>query len=88
MLSQIGIDVPRLAFSHTLHYEIGIFEIQMTLLFHPRNSHCIYVDQKADPKISQAVLGIVNCYQEIFLQVSNLFKRKVLLYEMGGITKF
>ena len=74
MLSQIGIDVPRLAFSHTLHYEIGIFEIQMTLLFHPRNSHCIYVDQKADPKVFQAVKGIVNCYNERFLQVNSLVK--------------
>ena len=38
-------------------------------MYHPRNSHCIYIDQKANPKVFEAVNAIVNCYRQIFLQV-------------------
>ena len=61
---------PLLGMSHTVHKEIGIFEMMMSLFYHPRNSHCIFIDQKADTKVFQAVEGIVKCYREIFLQVA------------------
>ena len=43
--------------------------MQLSLMYHPRNSHCIYIDQKANPKVFEAVNAIVNCYRQIFLQV-------------------
>jgi hypothetical protein len=37
--------------------------------FRPYNSHCIFIDAKADAKVFKAVEAIVRCYREIFLQV-------------------
>ena len=61
-----------LAFSHMVHQDVGIFEIFLSLSFYPSNSHCVYIDAKADKKVFDAVNGIVNCYNEVILKVSNL----------------
>ena len=63
---------PKIGMSHTVHKEIGVFEMMMSLIYHPRNSHCIYIDQKAEVKVFEAVNGIVNCYKEKFLKVINV----------------
>ena len=68
-LFQINESFPKIAMSHTVHKEIGIFEMMMSLFYHPQNSHCIYIDQKAYYKVFEAVNGIVKCYKEKFLQV-------------------
>ena len=43
----------------------------MSLLYHPRNSHCIYIDQKATQEVYDAVNAIAHCYREIYLKVMN-----------------
>jgi hypothetical protein len=55
-----------------MYHSVGLFELQMALMYRPRNSHCIYVDRKADKKVLQATASIVECYREIFLKV-NIF---------------
>ena len=81
ILAQMNDSHPKLAISHTVHKEIGIFEMMMSLFYHPRNSHCFFIDQKADPKVFKAVNGIVKCYREIFHQVTwdDLFIRQITL---------
>ena len=63
------LEIP-LAFSHLVHHDAGIFEVFMATAYHPKNSHCIYLDAKADEKVEQAVIGIVNCYKEKYLKAS------------------
>ena len=55
-----------------VHKDVGIFEVMMSTMFHPSNSHCVYIDAKADKKVFQAVNGIVNCYKDVFLNVSKI----------------
>jgi hypothetical protein len=57
-----------------MYHSVGLFELQMALMYRPRNSHCVYVDRKADPKVLQAATAIVECYRETFLKV------KILLF--------
>ena len=66
------LEIP-LAFSHLVHHDAGIFEVFMATAYHPKNSHCIYLDAKADEKVKQAVIGIINCYQEKYLKASIFF---------------
>jgi hypothetical protein len=66
----INESLPTLAFSHLMYHSVGLFELQMALMYRPRNSHCIYVDRKANKKVIQAVTSIVQCYREEFLSVS------------------
>ena len=63
------LEIP-LAFSHLVHRDAGIFEVFMATAYHPKNSHCIYLDAKADEKVKEAVIGIVNCYKEKYLKAS------------------
>ena len=58
-----------LAFSHVIHHDVGIFEVFMSMAYHPKNSHCIYIDAKADTKVFEAVNALVTCYREQFLTV-------------------
>jgi len=49
-LNNLQVSFP-LAFSHLLHQDIGIFEVFMATAYQPKNSHCIYIDAKADDKV-------------------------------------
>jgi hypothetical protein len=52
-----------------IHRDVGIFEMFLASAYHPRNSHCVYIDAKADENVFRAVDGIVKCYKEVFLKV-------------------
>ena len=66
-----------------MHTQIGIFELQMSMLYNARNSHCFFIDQKVSPKVAQAVNGIVNCYKEKLQEVNQLTASfKVSMYLM------
>ena len=68
-----------MAFSHLLHKDIGIFELQLALMYRPKNSHCIYVDRKAATKTLKAATSIVGCYKEAFLQVMATHLKYVMI---------
>ena len=55
-----------LAFSHLVHHEIGVFEAFLAVNFRPSDRHCIYIDKKAESKVTDAVHGLVKCYHEKF----------------------
>jgi hypothetical protein len=55
-----------------MHTQIGIFELQMSLMYNARDSHCFFIDQKANTKVAQAVNGIIKCYKEKFHEVQNI----------------
>ena len=48
-----------LAFSFTVHKQIGILEMFLSLYFRPTDSYCFHVDEKAHKDIKKAVQGIV-----------------------------
>ena len=65
----------------------------MSLMYHPRNSHCIYIDTKASQQVFNAVNAIIGCYREVFLQVvknclflkylCSAICKKILCYKNG-----
>lgn len=60
-----------LAFAFTVHEDIGILELMLSLLFRPSDVHCIHVDKKADPEVRAAVQGLVDCYRQLFGQAAS-----------------
>lgn len=77
-----------LAFSYTVHKDIGVLEMFLSLYFRPTDAHCIHVDAKADPKIFKTVLSIVNCYNEVFPESLVFMPRQVVpvFWGTGGST--
>ena len=73
MMSTLNVSPPSkeelsfpLAFAHTVHTDIGIFELLLSLLFRPSDAHCIHIDAKADKIVQASVRGLVQCYNQIF----------------------
>ena len=55
-----------LAVAHSLHTQIGLFELQLALSYRPVDAHCVHIDLKADPKAEAAIRAIVRCYNHRF----------------------
>ena len=63
--TQVEVETP-LAFAFTVHKEIGILEVFLSLNFRPTDAYCIHVDAKADTEIFKTVSSLVHCYNEVF----------------------
>ena len=72
-----------LAFSHLLNHEIGVFEAFLAVNFRPSDRHCIYIDKKAESKVTDAVQGLVKCYHEKFFSDLSVEERnrKLFVYD-------
>ncbi|TRY73679.1 hypothetical protein TCAL_10160 [Tigriopus californicus] len=53
----------RFGVAHSLHTQIGIFEMYLALHYRPVDSHCIHLDLKASDKVKSAVRSLVRCYK-------------------------
>lgn len=64
----VSIDEWKLRFgvAHSLHTQIGIFEMYLALHYRPVDSHCIHLDLKATDKVKLAVRSLVRCYKHKF----------------------
>lgn len=53
-----------LAFSHSIHQQVGILEVFLALTFRPRDSHCFHIDPKASDATTKAMESIIGCYNQ------------------------
>ena len=56
-------DVP-LAFSIMAHKQLGLLELLLHQISHPRNSVCIHVDRKSSPKFHLGVEKLIECQRK------------------------
>ena len=54
-----------MAFSISVHHQVGILEGFLAAFFRPSDSYCIHVDAKAPDEVQKAVAAIVRCYQKL-----------------------
>ncbi|UVZ35188.1 1,3 galactose glycoprotein beta1,6N-acetyl glucosaminyl transferase 1 [Elephant endotheliotropic herpesvirus 5B] len=56
-----------IAYSIVVHHKIEMFERLLRAIYAPQNLYCVHVDRKADPMFSLAVMGIVSCFDNVFV---------------------
>lgn len=56
-----------LAFSILLYKDPAQFEMLFRAVYRPQNFYCIHIDEKSKREDTQAVKGIVNCFDNVFL---------------------
>lgn len=56
-----------LAFSILMFEHVEQMERLLRAIYHPQNSYCIHVDAKASDSVKQAMQGIANCLENVFI---------------------
>nr|QOE74762.1 1,3 galactose glycoprotein beta1,6N-acetyl glucosaminyl transferase 1 [Elephant endotheliotropic herpesvirus 1A]WES72353.1 1,3 galactose glycoprotein beta1,6N-acetyl glucosaminyl transferase 1 [Elephantid betaherpesvirus 1] len=56
-----------IAYSIVIHHKIEMFERLLRAIYAPQNLYCVHVDRKADKMFFLAVVGIVSCFDNVFV---------------------